>query len=49
MEKEGGKKYYELLELDINYIIIIESYVVSGYSQVVNVTGQFLLLERKNV
>ena len=47
--KGGWKKYYELLEFEINHIIIFESYVVSGYGQVVNVKGQFLLLERKNV
>ena len=47
--KGGWKKYYELLEFEMNHITIYERYVVSGDGQVVNVKGQFLLLERKNV
>ena len=40
MEKEDGKIFHELLGLETdNHMIKFESYIVLGYSQVVNVKG----------
>ena len=49
MEKDDGKIFCELLGLEDNHMIMFESYVVLGYSQVVNVKGYNSYCQREKM